>query len=100
MLTVARRRPGRLASAALLVVALALGACGGRQAGLPLSAIVDAPLLRPGSTWSYRVTDSTVKEIWYAPEVKQAVKWRHERTSAHYLGRGKQTGELVQFALK
>jgi hypothetical protein len=201
---------------------LGLGACGGRKPMQPLSAVVDAPFLRPGSTWSYRITDSSVKEpytlalayekedvykniavlafsagaetfyydrnlnfvavisggrvqreaspsyrsfdfpfyvgkqwrsvftfqdyvrmlswvpvevfwrvkeyelvkvpagefrsfhlvsepstnwgleeeIWFAPEVKQVVKWKHERTAAHYLGKGKQTGELVQYALK
>jgi hypothetical protein len=208
----------------LLVVLtlLGLGACGGRKAMPPLSAVVDAPFLRPGSTWSYRVTDSSVKEpytlalayekedvyksiavlaftagadtlyydrslnfvavvsggrvqreaspsyrsfdfpfyvgkewrsvftfqdyvrmlswvpvevfwrvkeydvvkvpagefrafhlvsdpstnwgleeeIWFAPEIKQVAKWKHVRTSAHYLGKGKQTGELVQYALK
>jgi hypothetical protein len=39
--------------------ALALGACGGRKASPPLSAVVDAPLLRPGSSWTYKVTEST-----------------------------------------
>ncbi len=209
----------------LLLIVLALlgfGACGGRKAAPPLSAVVDAPLLRAGSSWSYRVTDTTFKEpqtltltfqkediykntgvlvfasgaetlyydrdlnfvaviqngrvvreaspsyrafdfpfyvgkewrsvftfqdyartlswspvevfwkakeydvvkvpagdfrsfklvsdpstnwgleeeVWYAPEVRQVVKWKHDRTSAHYLGKGKQTGELVQYALK
>jgi hypothetical protein len=207
----------------LIVLApLGLGACGGRKAMPPLSAIVDAPLLRAGSSWSYRVTDTTFKEpqtltltfqkedvyknsgvlvfgsgaetlyydrdlnfvaviqngrvvreaspsyrafdfpfyvgkewrsvftfqdyartlswspvevfwkakeydvvkvpagdfrsfrlvsdpstnwgleeeVWYAPEVRQVVKWKHDRTSAHYLGKGKQTGELLQYALK
>ncbi|MBI4011015.1 MAG: hypothetical protein HY359_01785 [Candidatus Rokubacteria bacterium] len=206
----------------LLFAALGLGACGGRKVIPPLSAIVDAPLLRPGSSWTYRVTDSTVKdpytlpltfekedvyknsavlafttggetiyydrdlnfvavvgggkvlreaspsyrafdfpfyvgkewravftfqdyvrtlswvpvevfwkvkeydlvkvpagefrafhlvsdpstnwgleeELWYAPEVKQVVKWKHDRTSAHYLGKGRQTGELLQYVLR
>lgn len=209
--------------ATLVVLALiTLAGCGGRKTPPPLSAIVDAPFLRAGSTWSYRLTDTTFsqpqmltltfekedvykngavlmfsagpgtflydrdlnfvaelgggrvlreaspsyrafdfpfyvgkewravftfqdyvrtlswvpvevfwrvkeyepvkvpagefrafhlvsdpstnwgleEEIWYAPDVKQAVKWKHERTAAHYLGRGKQTGELVQFTLK
>src|SRR5919108_5891762 len=40
-------------------VALVLGGCGGRRAATPRSAVVDAPLIRPGSTWTYRVTEST-----------------------------------------
>ncbi len=212
----------RRAVLAALLLAAAAG-CAGRRVAPPLSAIVDAPLLRPGSSWTYRVTDTanaapqTVtltfekedvykntavlvfgapggetlfydrdlnfvaavsggkvlreaspsyrafdfpfyvgkewrsvftfqdyvrtlswvpvevfwrvteyeivkvpagelrafhlvsdpstnwgmeEEYWYAPEVKQVVKWRHERTAAHYLGKGRQTGELVQYALK
>ncbi len=212
----------RRTSILLVIVVLGLGACGGRKVSPPLSAVVDAPFLRPGSSWSYRVTDTTFKEpqtltltfekedvyknaavlafnagsetiyydrdlnfvavisggkvlreaspsyrafdfpfyvgkewravftfqdyvrtlswvpvevfwrvkeyepvkvpagdfrsfhlvsdpsinwgleedIWYAPEVKQVVRWKHDRTSAHYLGKGRQTGELVQYALK
>jgi hypothetical protein len=204
------------------VAALALGACGGRKSNTPLSAVVDAPLLRPGSTWTYRVTESTQpapttltltfqkedvykgagvlafaagpetvfydrdlnfvavirdgkvlreaspsfraldfpfyvgkewlavftfqdyvrtlswvpvevrwkvqeydmvkvpagefrafrlvsepsvnwgldEEIWYAPEVKQFVKRIGDRTSAHYMGKGKETWELVQYTLR
>jgi hypothetical protein len=203
-------------------IALAAAACAGGKAGPPLSAIVDAPLIRPGSTWTYRVTDSSrpapasltltfdkedvykgagvlafasgpetlfydrdlnfvavlrdgkvlreaapsyrafdfpfyvgkewravftfqdyvrtlswvpvevrwrvkeydvvkvpagefrafhlvsepstnwglEEEIWYTPEVKQFVKRVGERTSAHYLGKGKESWELVQFSLK
>lgn len=219
------RRAADVRRAAVLVLALVLlvvAGCGGRRTAPPLSAIVDAPFLRPGTSWTYRVTDTSVREpqmliltyekedvyknaavltftsgaetlyydrdlnfiavlaggrvlreaspsyrafdfpfyvgkewrsvftfqdyvrtlswvpvevfwrvkeyepvtvpagefrafhlvsdpstnwgleeeIWYAPEVKQAVKWRHERTSAHYLGKGRQTGELVQYTLK
>jgi hypothetical protein len=59
-------RPGR-GHRTFLVLALAagamvLGACGGRKPLPPLSAIVDAPFLRPGSSWTYRVVDSTWKE--------------------------------------
>jgi hypothetical protein len=49
---------------------------------------------KPSTNWGLE------EEIWYAPEVKHAVKWKHERTSSHYLGRGRQSGELVQFVLK
>ena len=48
----------------------------------------------PSTNWGLE------EEVWYAPEVRQVAKWKHERTSAHYLGKGKQTGELVQYALK
>ncbi len=204
------------------VVAFVGSACGGRKPASPLSAIVDAPLLRPGSSWTYRVIDSSQaapatltltfekediykgagvlafsagpetllydrdlnfvavlrdgkvlreaspsyrafdfpfyvgkewravftfqdyvrtlswvpvevywkvkeydvvkvpagefrafhlvsdpstnwgleEEIWYTPEVKQFVKRIGERTSAHYLGKGKENWELVQFTLK
>lgn len=40
------------------VVVIGLGACSGRRPSTPRSAVVDAPLIRPGSTWTYRVTDS------------------------------------------
>jgi hypothetical protein len=47
---------------ALAVVVLALGGCGKKP--LPaLSAIVDAPYLRTGSSWTYKVEDSA----WNAP---------------------------------
>jgi hypothetical protein len=215
-------RPRLWALAALAIAALALGACG-RKPLPPLSAIVDAPYIRPGSSWTYRVEDTAwsapqtitltfvkedvyknsavlsftsgnetilydrdlnfvavaadgrilreaspslrafdfpfyvgkewrsvftfqdnqktlswtpvevfwrVKEydqievpagkfrafllesrpstnwgvsreqIWYAPEVKQQVKLTRERTRAHYLGRGTERWELVQYTLK
>ena len=208
---------------AVSVVALSLAGCGGRKPLPPLSAIVDAPFLRPGSSWSYKVVDSslpqpttltltfdredaykgkgvlsfsagpetilydrdlnfvavanggrvlreaspslrsfdfpfyvgkqwravftfqdyvrtlswtpvemfwTVKEydavkvpagefrafllvseastnwgvrreeIWYAPEVRQIVKLKRERTAAHYLGKGQESWELIQYSLK
>jgi hypothetical protein len=216
------RRAAEVRRAAVVLALLAVAGCGGRKVLPPLSAIVDAPLLRPGSSWTYRVTDSTVKdpytlpltfekedvyknsavlafttggetiyydrdlnfvavvgggkvlreaspsyrafdfpfyvgkewravftfqdyvrtlswvpvevfwkvkeydlvkvpagefrafhlvsdpstnwgleeELWYAPEVKQVVKWKHDRTSAHYLGKGRQTGELLQYVLR
>lgn len=47
----------------------------------------------PSTNWGLE------EEVWYAPEIKAIVKWKHERTSAHYLGKGKQSGELVQFVL-
>lgn len=211
-----------LRAAALVLAALALAACGGRKSLPPLSAVVDTPLLRPGSSWTYRVTDSglpqpitltltfdreevykgsgvlsftagqetilydrdlnfvavaaggkvlreaspsyrsfdfpfyvgkewraiftfqdyvrtlswvpvevywKVKEydlvkvpagefrafllesdpstnwgleeqIWYAPDVRQPIRWKHTRTAAHYLGKGRQTAELVQYTLR
>ena len=216
------RSGSRTAWILVAVAAFGLGSCGGRKSMPPLSAIVDAPLLRPGSTWTYRVTDTSLRdpyplaitfekedvyknaavlaftsgpetiyydrnlnfvavlrdgkvlreaspsyrafdfpfyvgkkwravftfqdyvrtlswvpvevfwrvkeydvvkvpggefrtfhllsdpstnwgleeEIWYAPEVKNVVKWKHVRNSAHYLGKGRQNGELVQYALK
>jgi hypothetical protein len=48
----------------------------------------------PRTNWAMK------EELWYAPEVLQVVRWKYERTSAHYLGKGRETGELVQFALK
>jgi hypothetical protein len=37
---------------------MALAGCGGKR--MPaLSAVVDAPLLRPGSTWTYRIEDTS-----------------------------------------
>jgi hypothetical protein len=48
----------------------------------------------PSTNWGLE------EEIWFAPEVKQVAKWSHVRTAKHYLGKGKQTGELVQYALK
>lgn len=207
----------------LVLGVLMLGACGGRKQPPPLSAIVDAPFLRSGSTWTYRVDDSSLpqpatltltfdkedvykgggvlsftagaetilydrdlnfvavasggrvlreaspslrsfdfpfyvgkewravftfqdyvrtlswtpvemfwrvkeydvvkvpagdfrsfllesepstnwgirkEEIWYAPEVRQLVKLKRERTAAHYLGKGRESWELIQFTLK
>ncbi len=212
-----------VALAMVALGALALGACGGRKPMPPLSAIVDAPFLRPGSSWTYKVEDSSQpapvtltltfdredtykgtavlsftagvetilydrdlnfvavasggrvlreaspsfrafdfpfyvgkewrsvftfqdyvrtlswtpvevfwrvkeydqvkvpagafrafllvsdpstnwgikkEEIWYAPEVKQPIKVKRERTAAHYLGKGTESWELVQYALR
>src|SRR5262245_49359997 len=50
-------RPLVLGSILVAVVALSVGACV-TAPGPALSAIVDAPLIRPGSTWSYRVPDT------------------------------------------
>jgi hypothetical protein len=53
---------GPLAAVAFVLATLALGGCGKKP--LPaLSAIVDAPYIRPGSSWTYKVEDST----WNAP---------------------------------
>jgi hypothetical protein len=53
---------GLLIAVALAVGVVALGGCGKKP--LPaLSAIVDAPYIRPGSSWTYKVEDST----WNAP---------------------------------
>jgi hypothetical protein len=48
----------------------------------------------PRTNWAQK------DEVWYAPEVLQVVRWKFERTSAHYRGKGRETGELVQYALK
>ncbi len=48
----------------------------------------------PSTNWGLE------EDIWYGPEVRQPVKWKHVRTAAHYLGKGRQTGELVQYTLK
>jgi hypothetical protein len=48
---------------ALGLAAILAGGCGGRKPLPPLSAIVDAPYLRPGSSWTYRVEDTT----WQQP---------------------------------
>jgi hypothetical protein len=206
----------------LVLVALAVAGCGGRKPLPPLSAVVDAPFLQPGSSWTYKVADSSRKEpydltityekqdvyknqavlafraeaetlyydrdlnfvaviangrvlregspsvrsfdfpfyvgkewrsiftfqdyqrtlswvpvevywkveeyepvkvpagefrafhlvsepstnwgmkeeVWYAPDVKQVVKVKRQRTAAHYLGRGRETWELTQFTLR
>ena len=53
---------GTLAAVTLVIAMLALGGCGKKP--LPAqSAIVDAPYIRPGSSWTYKVEDST----WKAP---------------------------------
>lgn len=56
--------PGPLAAVTLAIAMLALGACGKKPLP-PLSAIVDAPYLRPGSSWTYKVEDSA----WNAPQM-------------------------------
>ena len=62
MLNLAIRRGYWYATLTLIVLGtFALGACG-RKPPPPLSAIVDAPLLRPGSSWTYRVQDTSWKE--------------------------------------
>ena len=48
----------------------------------------------PRTNWAQK------EEVWYAPEVLQVVRWKVDRTSAHYRGKGRETGELVQYALK
>jgi hypothetical protein len=53
---------GPLAVVALAIAVLAVGGCGKKPLP-PLSAIVDAPYIRPGSSWTYKVEDST----WNAP---------------------------------
>lgn len=53
---------GTLAAVTMAIAMIALGACGKKP--LPAqSAIVDAPYLRPGSSWTYKVEEST----WNAP---------------------------------
>jgi hypothetical protein len=61
-----RRFPGSgpLAAVTLAIAALALGGCGGRKELPPLSAIVDAPYITPGSSWTYKVEDTA----WKAPQ--------------------------------
>jgi hypothetical protein len=48
----------------------------------------------PRTNWAQK------EELWYSPEVLQVVRWKFERTSAHYRGKGREIGELVQYALK
>jgi len=50
---------------------------------------------RPSTNWGI-----SKEEIWYAPDVKQPIKIHRERTAAHYLGKGTEHWELIQFALK
>jgi hypothetical protein len=61
-----RRFPGSgpLAAVVLAIATIALGGCGGRKELPPLSAIVDAPYIRPGSSWTYKVEDTA----WNAPQ--------------------------------
>ena len=61
-----RRFPGSgpLAAVTLAIATIALGGCGGRKELPPLSAIVDAPYIRPGSSWTYKVEDTA----WNAPQ--------------------------------
>jgi hypothetical protein len=47
-----------------------------------------------------RTNWAQTEEVWYAPEVLQVVRWKFDRSSAHYRGKGRETGELVQYALK
>jgi hypothetical protein len=53
-----------LAALTLGIGMLALAGCGKKQLP-PLSAIVDAPYIRPGSSWTYKVEDSA----WNAPQM-------------------------------
>ena len=55
---------GPLAAVTLAIAMIALGGCGKKPLP-PLSAIVDAPYIRPGSSWTYKVEDST----WNAPQM-------------------------------
>ena len=50
---------------------------------------------KPSTNWGI-----SKEQVWYAPEVKQVVKRFADRTAAHYLGKGKESWELVQYALK
>jgi hypothetical protein len=52
------RRRWTVVLGTILLGGLAVGACG-RKPLPPLSAIVDAPYLRPGSSWTYKVQDTT-----------------------------------------
>ncbi len=63
MRDVKRGRRSRIHGALTVLVlgALALGACGKKELP-PLSAIVDVPYFQPGSSWTYRVEDTTWKE--------------------------------------
>jgi hypothetical protein len=48
----------------------------------------------PSTNWGLE------EQIWYAPDVRQPIRWRHTRSAAHYLGKGKQSGELIQYTLR
>ena len=41
--------------------------------------------------------DGTIKTLWYAPEMKIAVKSIFERSSTHYLGAGRFVTELMEY---
>ena len=56
-------RSGLLVGVTLGIGMLALAGCGKKPEAL--SAIVDAPYIRPGSSWTYKVEDST----WNAPQM-------------------------------
>jgi hypothetical protein len=58
-----RRGTGLLTFVTLAIGMLLWGACGGKKDLPALSAIVDAPYFRAGSSWTYKVEDST----WNAP---------------------------------
>ena len=55
---------GTLAAVTMAVSMIALGGCGKKPLP-PLSAIVDAPHIRPGSSWTYKVEDTA----WNAPQM-------------------------------
>ena len=57
-----RQGSGRIEDHGLAIGMIAWGACGKKELP-PLSAIVDAPYFRSGSSWTYKVEDST----WNAP---------------------------------
>jgi hypothetical protein len=58
-----RRGSRTLAAVTMAIAMIALGGCG-KKPPPPLSAIVDAPYIRPGSSWTYKVEDSA----WNAPQ--------------------------------
>ena len=55
---------GTLAAVTMTIAMIAAGGCGKKPLP-PLSAIVDAPYIRPGSSWTYKVEDSA----WNAPQM-------------------------------
>lgn len=58
------RGSGTLAAVTMAIAMIAAGGCGKKPLP-PLSAIVDAPYIRPGSSWTYKVEDSA----WNAPQM-------------------------------
>jgi hypothetical protein len=50
---------------------------------------------KPSTNWGIKK-----EQIWYAPEVRQPIRVKRERTAAHYLGKGQENWELVQYTLK